>query len=713
MIALDTETTGLDLYHDAKPFFVTICNEDGTQQWWEWDVDPLTRQPEIPKSDLLEIYEVAAGSYIANDVVMHNGKFDVAALASVYEDFGKYWPWERTYDTIFAAHLLASNRRKDLTSLAVDWLGVDIEPYEKRLEVAVKECRNLIQRKTGGYRDWLIAKEGLEGMPSAGEKAWKADYWLPRAYAKERGLIAEHPYWTVLSDYANVDSAITLQLWQVLKAEIDKRELNSHYATRNKLAGIVYGMESRGLTISKPKTDELIERYEQESAEAGDKCISIAASYGHTLELPKNGMNKSLRTLCFDVMKLPPVRNPKSKTDIPSLDKKVAIPHYMDTLPARSRELKFIETLVFKRSRDTAVSFLEAYKRFGVAASTCLWCGLNHSGGPECCEGGPFDEWLRLHPHVNPTGTDTLRWSSSNPNSQNVSKQDRDGMVSLRYCFGPAPGREWWTCDAKNIELRIPAYECGEQLLIELFENENEPPYYGSEHLLCFSTVYPEIWEAELKAVGFDKVGPHCKKKYASTNYQWCKNGDFAVGYGAVDRADGMGTADRTYRRKGAHKLLKQRFSKKEELNRKWISYAETHGYVETLPFRSINPKQGYPLVCPRNNWGRILATIPLNYHVSGTAMLWMALAMIRCDEQLTEWRRDHRFDGFIAAQIHDELLFDFPKRADPRTNPKQSNLGRMRALQKLMANGGDDICIATPVSLEYHPVSWSEGITL
>src|SRR6185369_18002322 len=98
-----------------------------------------------------------------------------------------------------------------------------------------------------------------------------------------------------------------------------------------------------------------------------------------------------------------------------------------------------------------------------------------------------------------------------------------------------------------------PAYECGEKDLIDLFEREKDPPYYGSEHILNFSIVYEDLWAAAVKEVGLDKAGPYCKKKYAASWYQRCKNGDFAVGYGAVNRADGKGTADRAFGRPGSH----------------------------------------------------------------------------------------------------------------------------------------------------------------
>jgi hypothetical protein len=255
----------------------------------------------------------------------------------------------------------------------------------------------------------------------------------------------------------------------------------------------------------------------------------------------------------------------------------------------------------------------------------------------------------------------------------------------------------------------LPAYESGERLLIDLFERADEPPYYGSEHLLNFSTVYEDLWAAAVKEVGEDKAGPHCKKKYASTWYQWCKNGDFAVGYGAIDRADGKGTADIAFHKPGAHAKLKARFANKEALNQKWIAFAEEHGYVETMPDKSVDPTRGYPLVCTRTEYGKILPTVPLNYHIQGTAMWWMCRAMVRVQEFLDDLNRRRKGGYYLIMQVHDELVFDFPRGQDGY----KTHQPIMREIAKLMAQGGEDIGVPTPVSCEYHPIDWSEGITV
>lgn len=712
MISLDTETTGVDFHHGSRPFFLTTCDEDKAQRFWEWPVNPLTREPEIPEEDIDEIAEYLSPNETGG-FVLQNSKFDVAALAAVRPEFGRFWRWDVTDDTLIAGHLLASNQPHDLTSMTLMYLGIDIEPLELNLEQAVKEARRMVQQAklrvkrarkkvaTDGslfdgaeepLAEWRIAEEGLEEMPSAkgggkeDDRIWKFDTWLPKALAEFLGHPDDHPWRMVLSDYGNADSAVTLPLWKAMEAELHRKGLWEIYLESRKKMRLAYDLYRRGATLSHENLRRQANEYTEGSAKDGRVCVNIAASYGYELEMPKGASpNNSLRTFCFDVLKLPPIYNPKAKSEAPTLNKE-AMREYLVTLPTRSRELTFIKALLNKRRQDTSLSYLEAYQRFWIPTEA--------------------DGWYRIHFNFNPTGTDTLRWSSKNPNGQNISKQSDilDEGASIRSCFGPAPGREWWSLDAKNIELRLPAYESGEKDLIALFKRPDDPPYYGSQHILNFSTVYPDIWEQESRAVGLEKVGPFCKKKYAATWYQWCKNGDFAIQYNC-----GRQTADRAFHRRGCFDALKSRFSRLEALNQKCITFAEKHGYVETIPDRSVNPKRGYPLLCTRTERGSILNTIPLSYRTQGSAMWWTCKAMTRCQERLDEWNAEAGEERYwIALQVHDELVFDFPAGSGPE--PWLENLPRIRELQRLMEKGGEDYGIPTPVGVEYNALTWGEG---
>ena len=749
--ALDTETTGLDLYHGAKPFFVTVCHDDGRQVWYEWDVDPRTREPQIPKADLRELKEllgqVATWSKdfdieiaARHQIITQNGKFDVAALETIGIT---NWPWQQTHDTLIASHILASNQPHDLTSLTLTYLLHDLKPLEDDMRKACMKARGIARRK---YPDWQIAKKGLPSMPSAkgdpkktlrgGEKdsPWKFDCWLPRAMVKHwwetsdafkrwqdnpqapyrpvkpvgkkksvsdgwefrpPSLGGEHPWWTVTARYANGDSEATMALWPVFESELKKRDLWEIYLERNKLSKITHDMQALGVSIHAGRTDELEREFREHSDNCAGTMKNIALSAGYALDLPKgNSSNKSLTTFVFDCLKLPATATSK-KTGNASLSK-AAIELYEATLPPRSKQLCFMRQLKAKRKIDTHIGYLQGYKRF--------WVPLEGKDG-----------WFVLHPNLNPCGTDTLRWSSNNPNSQNISKQEE---FNLRYCLGPAPGREWWSMDAKNLELRIPAYVAGEEEMIALFEKPDEPPYYGSNHLLNFHTVYPDIWEYELGEVGIEKVGPTCKKKYAATWYQRCKNGGFAVQYGAIDRTDQAGTADRAFGRIGCHTKLKERFKAIHGpggLNERCIKFAEKHGYVETLPRRSVNPRHGYPLLVTRTERGMILPTVPLNYVIQGSAMDWTSGGMARTTEYLETVNRQKKLVGragfFLTMQVHDELVFDFPSGTGEK--PWQTNLDIAQTCRRLMEQGGEDIGVPTPCGLEYHSTTYAEGVSV
>lgn len=756
MPSLDTETTGLDFFHGSMPFFVTACNDKGVT-FWEWDVDPLTRKPVIPEGDVQSVAQYMC--FEDNEpFVLQNGKFDVHALNTVglWKHYNKKRFWDNYHDTLIAGHVLASNERHNLTALTFKYLKLNIKKLEVALEDCCKAARRMVRLKKykKDFDGWRYAKFGQPDMPSVrkgkgggkknvqADSAWKNDTFLPRTIAKylgypqpEQGCKHDwrkdfvcvrckgHKWWVCTSEYANADSEVTYTLWPRMEEQLRKRNLWEIYLTRLQSMKLAYTLEDNGVTGSVTTLDSLSDQYREESEAYGKRLISFAEDDGVTLKLPKSGISPKIREYCFNTLKFP-VLTRSDKTGDPTMGKE-ARASYLDLFPPRSRERQVVETLNDKVKRDTLVTYMKGYRRYFI-------------------QDEEFDTFT-LHPSLNPTGSDTLRWSSSNPNSQNISKQDAkcrgcDGddedkktcerckgtgldYKSLRLTFGPAPSREWYSCDAKNIELRIPFYESGEKALIELFEKPDEPPYYGSNHLANFHAVYPDVWESVLREVGFEKVGPTCKKRFAASYYQYCKNGGFAKQYGGQKRK-----VDSTFRRDGAFDLLDSKFANLAKLNRKQIQFAEKHGYVETIPDRSVNPRRGYPLLCTRTDNGGILPTVPLSYHVQGTAMWWTMKAMIRCQKKLDEWNEECRIPNHyrIALQVHDEIVFDFPKSEHSptleaerlRKNPQgfkrpDCNLHRVRILMRLMERGGDDIGIPTPVGLEFHPDNWGEGISL
>jgi len=91
--------------------------------------------------------------------------------------------------------------------------------------------------------------------------------------------------------------------------------------------------------------------------------------------------------------------------------------------------------------------------------------------------------------------------------------------------------------------------------------------------------------------------------------------------------------------------------------------------------------------------------------------MWWMGMAMIRCHRYLTEVSRDRGERYSIIMQVHDEMVFDFPRGRGKE--PQFDNLSIIQECMSLMRAGGDDIGLPTPVSCKYHPESWAVGISI
>lgn len=673
-ISLDSEAGGLDIYHIVRPFMVQIFDGE-TPYYWEWDVDPLTRQPQIPESDKDEIRDWLKKADI---IVFQNGKFDIQILASIEIEYPEEYE-EKTHDTLFASHLIASGEPHDLTTLALKHLRIDILPFEERLEKATREARKLVtaKRNAAEFKGWQIAKFGNPGLPSIKKsntdkegKTWKADMWLPRAIAKHRKYPATHPWWTVASEYGTTDTIVTLPIFHSQMRMLEEMGLMAMYEERRKLIPIIVDMETNGITYSQDRLTELKGEFKEDAEEAATICLNL----GELDSLPKSGTSKAMRELLFKKWKLPIVK--KGKSGEPSLDKNV-LGYYIDTLPPNTKPLLFLKNLAIKRKRDTSISYMESYERFGLQTIPGM---------------------KLLHPSLNATGQKTPRWSAKNPNEQNISKQFdddyKDEYKNVRYCFGPEPDREWWSLDYSNLELTLPAYECEEEAMIALFEKPEEGPFFGSYHLLNASILYPKEF------YGCIDKGWDFKKKYKDTFYQWVKNTGFAKQYGAQEAK-----IDATAHKKGAFKLLGSSLPRIAALSEFQINYANKYGYVLTIPDNDLG---SYRLQTAKGWGNKVLPTLPMSYHVQGSSALVIQRAMVRVQRYLRDLNVKvnllKRKGYFITAQIHDELVFDFPK-----GETAQINLPIVLECKRLMEASGNDINIPLRVEYSFHPSIWSK----
>ena len=408
LLALDTETTGLDSYHGCRPFMIIGC--DGEINYhWVGQVNPYTREVFWDESDIEEVQELINK---ATKIVFHNSLFDVRMLKAIDITI----PWDKIEDTLLAAHCINSaktdkddnqvGRTLGLKNLAIEYLHY-WDDDEKQLELIVK------QRRTQNP-DYAIARRGHHHFPAlkgSNAKWWAMDYWLAPEECLEYGL---------------GDVERTWLLWDAFKPALTADGLWGPYKLRKELLPIIAELVDYGMYCYKEQAEKFVsdclDRMEQLrwqiKDEADMKYKFDPNKRDHLIDLihTRLGIPVAFRT----------------SKDAPAVHKE-ALKFYTEQydLPA----IKFLRE---RNVIDTEVRYVKSY---------IDWC----------------DENNRIHSNLNPTGTRETRQSSSDPNQQNI-------KGGLKQFFGPEPGRVWLDMDFVNIELRIWAYSVGNAELIEAFE---------------------------------------------------------------------------------------------------------------------------------------------------------------------------------------------------------------------------------------------------
>ncbi len=663
----DCETTGIDLWHGCKPFLFCAWDlaieKEEDQPYWEWDVDPYTREPNIPLQDLLSLERFT----VEQNLVYHNRKFEQRACATIALELPR---WEDE-DTLIASHTVRSIGKHNLKDLALQYC--DITPEDRdAMRDAINECR-----RYGRSVGWRIANEGDPHFPAWKPKKkkheeesgwWVADMWLPRAVAKARDLPEDHPYWHVTRHYCSMDAKRTAMLWLVMYEALLAEGLVEQYEERKKLIETTYYMERRGITISKEAVEASRLKFGFVAETSQAKCITLARGGIENLRSPKQ-----LQKVMYEDLKLP--KRKATKTGF-STDK-AQIEEFLRECRPQSRAYHFLSALLAYRQNSKGVDTLESYERYsspispGYVAHLDLRYDEDHLYLPTTSdfaniEDHVLERYFLLNPNFNITGTGTVRGSSSDPNEQNVSKKEN---FNLREVCCPLPGREWYSMDYSNIEMRIFAYRSGDQQLIDAFERGEKV------HLIFARILHPEKMEY------CDKNGLDFSQVYESSWYQWIKNGNFALIYGAQ-----KARADATYHVPGAYEKIRAHLPLISQLMDHFDREARTKGYVTTMG--------GYRLFVPKNK-----PHAAVNYYIQGSAGWYLTLAMNRIHAYLKNLA-----DHYMIMSVHDELDFDVPI---------QSDFNVIRDLADIMEQSGIDLGIPVPVEVERHSTSWAEGVKL
>lgn len=444
LIAYDTETTGVNKGDEVIGF--SICVDEAEAFYvvlakWEKDQNQLVYTLGYDAS--LELIKSLQGK----SLIMHNAIFD----CMITESFFKVSLIDSVHtDTMILAHLLDENRRIGLKELAADAFGADIKAEQAEMKASVVA--------NGG----VLTKNKYE--------MYKADYNL-------------------LGRYGAQDAILTYRLFMKLVPELYEQGLDQFFYEDESmplLKGPTYQLNNVGLQVDKKTLTTLAKTLEAECAEAKAFILHeieehIKEKYPATkktntfnigssaqlswlifgkLGLEFSTLTKEGKTVCQYLLgKLPYKISDKNaflrdcqeqQGNLYTISKKIKEPWgYLacdkETLGKVAHKYKWIATLLEYQQKlkllNTYVEGINERVRYGV-----------------------------IQPSFKQAGTTSGRYSSSNPNFQNLPRKDK----RIKSCIVSRPGKVFVGADYSQLEPRVFAYTSQDKALIKAFNGTDD-----------------------------------------------------------------------------------------------------------------------------------------------------------------------------------------------------------------------------------------------
>jgi len=452
-IAFDTETTGVTRYDQIIGY--SVCADENLSFYVilaEWKQDRL-----IYYEDRKEATTHLLNSLLNKKLICHNGVFD----CSMIEFNFKIKLIDSLFtDTMILAHLLDENRRVGLKELAISYFGQDSNAEQ----IEMKES---------------ILKNG--GSVTKGQyDLYKADAYL-------------------IAKYGAKDALLTYRLFLELVPELYKQKLDKFFYEDESmplLRGPTYDLNTTGLQIDTKGLLQLKKTLEAECLEAKafiyqEIDVYIKAKYpGKTkkdvfnigsssqlswllfgqLKLEFNTLTKEGKKACKALnLRLPYTATAKrdfiaicerDKGDVYEPEglvngKKLRAKKIKDPWGYIACDKKTLQKLA---PRYKWIEKLLEYQRKTKLLNTYV------EGIEERLSYGIINPSFLQH------GTTSGRYSSRNPNWQNLPRDDK----RIKECIISRPGKVFVGADQSQLEPRVFAYTSGDKRLLEAFKGEDD-----------------------------------------------------------------------------------------------------------------------------------------------------------------------------------------------------------------------------------------------
>lgn len=385
---------------------------------------------------------------------------------------------------------------------------------------------------------------------------------------------------TEIDQFKNIYQTL-LQLDEVVKKELDAKDLFFVYDKLEKpIIPILFQMERRGITLDL----NFLKNFSEELAkELTQQEIKIH-------ELAKEKFNiaspKQLGVILFEKLGLESTKKTKTgySTDNDVLEK---LEH-----PIAKEIIHYREVAKLKSTYVDALPVLA-------------------------------DQEGRVHTHFNQALTATGRFSSTDPNLQNIPIKTEKGQ-RVRKAFIAAQGKKLLSVDYSQIELRVLAHISNDPGLIRAFQ----------EDLDIHSATAAEVFNVDVKNITKEQ-----RRIAKAVNF------GIAYGQGVYGLAETLGIP-----RKESSDIIERYFNKFGGIRdyiESTIKAAHENKYVETL----FGRRRYIPELDNKNVMIKKFGErASINAPIQGTASDLVKMAMI-------ELKKELKID--LLLQVHDELIFE------------------------------------------------------
>jgi DNA polymerase I len=405
--------------------------------------------------------------------------------------------------------------------------------------------------------------------------------------ARDRGLPVPAP--ADPRETALEGARTALLLARGLEAELDEAGLTAlHREIETPLIPILADMEQEGVRVDSGALAELSREYEQRIGDLERRMFEMAGEAFST-QSPKQ-----LARILFEKLKLPTGRRTATgySTDAAVLEE-LALSHPLPALILEHRSLcklksTFIDALPILVSPTTG----------------------------------------RIHARFHQTITATGRLSSSSPNLQNIPVRGEEGR-RIREAFVAAPGHLLLSADYSQVELRVLAHFCQDEVLLEVFGLGRD--------------VHAET-AAKIFGVPLAEVDHRMRREAKTVNF------GILYGISPFGLARQLGIS-----REAAGKMIEAYFRQFPQVRsylHGLIESARAKGYAETL----FGRRRPIPELHSKNRAQREFAErTAVNTPIQGTAADLIKKAMVDAVRKLEAARLSAR----MILQVHDELVFE------------------------------------------------------